>query len=142
MLKLARPHVQLDDLARNMIRKSLYGAHDMDRSIRDFLKYANNGDWQSQAMISYHTELNTMKKGYSKIACDNLSDYIYERMQRVPELKSEGDIFISKLKDNYKDTLGERLFLAKNGYVVSNKVKPHSRFGKILTALNRFIRHH
>lgn len=142
MINYVKPNVKLDALAKNMIRKTIYGAHDTDRVIRDFLKFANESDLQSQAMVSYHTELNSMKKGYSKVICDSLADFIYERMQRVPELKSEGDIFISRLKDKYKNTLGERLFLAKNGYVVSNKVKPRSRFGKFLTSLNRFIRHH
>lgn len=142
MVNVDRVNTQLNKLARNMIRKTIYGSHDTDRVIRDFLKYANANDIQSPAMVSYHTELNAMKKGYSKVACDNLSDYIYERIQRIPELKSEGDIFVSRLKNKYKDTLGERLFLAKNGYVVSNKVKPRSRFGKFLTSLNRFIRHH
>ena len=125
------------DYSANMMARAVNGGSNMaDKSVRDFLKIANESGAQGAAMTSMLSQARS-------VGVESHKNYILEVARRAlkkPETKAEFKKFTKALETNYPKTLGDRLSLASWGAVESGYVKPKSILSKFFTVLNKFMR--
>ena len=135
-MKPIRQFTGLDYSANMMARAVKSGSNMADKSVRDFLKLANESGTQGAAMTSMLSQANT-------VGVNSHKNYMLEVVRRAlkkPESKAELKKFVKALETNYPKTLSDRVSLASWGAVESGYVKPKSVLSRFFTALNKFMR--
>lgn len=153
----------LDKSAFRMIQYVVEDAPAKRIYINKFFKDANTNNLQGYAIVSYHSALSNFKKRESGFASmdkmqriENVQELIEQEVKQVPELKKQTNKFLKALDDAYGDkdlfdksgnlvkkngkkgTLLTRILLARDGAVVSNRVRPRSSFTHNVVDFERF----
>ena len=137
---------RLNVYAKRMIDSTSQNEPVRKMYIQNFLRTANDNDAHGTAIISYFTALNNARKNvnYNNHAMVNrlehMADVIEKEVAETPALKEQVDKFTDAVNKKYKNSLEDRIALAKEGAVVSDGIEPKSRIKKIMAFLNQFMK--
>lgn len=128
----------VDSTSRNEPVRKMY--------INNFLRTANDNDAHGTAIVSYFTALNQAKNNVNShnlaqvTRLEKMAKVIEQEIEETPALKEQADKFTDAVNKKYKNSLENRIALAKEGAVVSDGIEPKSRIKKIMAFLNQFMK--
>lgn len=126
--------INFNTMAHDMIYSVVKNSPAKRTYIRNFYRAANDSQAPGNALISYYTELNKFKNNI------NIVNGIEKEIKKTPELRKEANKFLDTLSYLYPKSLDDRISIASQGAVVSDKVEPKSKFKKFMIFLNKLIR--
>jgi len=137
---------QLRSKTGEMLSKVIYGSpKNGAEAVKDYYHFVNENNLHGPAVVAYYTRINELKD-YGKYVSQEISEriskvdkLIEEFAKKNPEVQAETDTFVKRLNRDYPNTLEDRISLANQGAVLSNRVEPKSKFKKFMVFLNRFM---